>query len=65
MSHTTKILLRIIMNRIRPKIRPEIAEEQFGFMEGKRTINNEIFALRMIIERALEVNKDIYLCFID
>ena len=64
MSHTTKILLRIIMNRIRPKIRPEIAEEQFGFMEGKGTIN-AIFALRMIIERALEVNKDIYLCFID
>ena len=33
MSHVTKILLRIIMMRVRNKIRPEIAEEQCGFVE--------------------------------
>ena len=32
--------------------------------EGKGTVN-AIFILRTIIERALEVNKDLYLCFVD
>ena len=64
MSHVTKLLLRIIMMRVRNKINPEIAEEQCGFVEGKGT-TNAIFTLRTLIERALEIQKDIYLCFID
>ena len=57
MSHVTKIFLRIIMERIRCKIKPEIADEQFGFVEGKGT-SNAIFCLRMLIQRSLEVKKD-------
>ena len=64
MSHVTKILLRIIMMRVRNKIKPEIAEEQCGFVEGKGT-SNAILKLRTLIERSLEVNKDVCLCFID
>ncbi|GFN99336.1 multidrug resistance-associated protein 1 [Plakobranchus ocellatus] len=64
MSHITKILLKIIMLRIRNKIKPEIAEEQCGFVEDKGT-SNAIYILRTLIERALEVQKDVYLCFID
>ena len=48
MSHITKILLRIIMMRVWNKIRPEIAEEQCGFVEGKGT-TNAISLLRTII----------------
>ena len=64
MSHVTKILLRIVMMRIRNKIKPEIAAEQSGFVEGKGTANG-IFMLRTLIERALETQNDLYLCFID
>ncbi|GFN99673.1 serine/threonine-protein phosphatase 6 regulatory ankyrin repeat subunit b [Plakobranchus ocellatus] len=64
MSHVTKLLLRIIMMRVRNKIKPEIPEEQCGFVEGKGT-TNAIYILRTLIERALEVQKDVYLCFID
>ncbi|GFN76223.1 endonuclease-reverse transcriptase [Plakobranchus ocellatus] len=64
MSQVTKILLRIVMMRVRNKIRPEIGDTQCGFVEGKGTIN-AVYMLRMIIERALEMQKDIYLCFID
>ncbi|GFN74171.1 renin receptor-like [Plakobranchus ocellatus] len=64
MSHITKILLKIIMLRIRNKIKPEITEEQYGFVEDKGT-SNAIYILRTLIERALEVRKDVYLCFID
>ncbi|GFN80048.1 endonuclease-reverse transcriptase [Plakobranchus ocellatus] len=64
MSHITKILLNIIMLRIRNKIKPEITEEQCGFVEDKGT-SNAIYILRTLIERALEVQKDVYLCFIN
>ncbi|GFO06958.1 LINE-1 reverse transcriptase [Plakobranchus ocellatus] len=64
MSPITKLLLKIIMLRIRNKIKPEIAEEQCGFVEDKGT-SNAIYILRTLIERALEVQKDVYLCFID
>ena len=64
MSHMTKILLRIIMKRIRNKVYTEIADNQCGFMEGKGTAN-AIYILRQIIARTLEVNKDLYVCFID
>ena len=64
MSHMTKILLRIIMKRIRNKVFTEIADNQCRFIEGKGTAN-AIYILRQIIERTLEVNKDLHVCFID
>ena len=64
MSHLTKVMLRVLMNRMRDKILPEISETQFGSMADKGT-RNAIFALRTIMERATEVQKDLYLCFID
>ena len=60
MSHITKILLRIIMQRVRKKIQPEIGEEQCGFVEGKGTVN-AVYILRTVIERSIEVNKDLHI----
>ena len=64
MSQITKILLRVILNRIRAKIRPQISEEQFGFVAGKGT-SNALFTLRILMERAIEVQKDVFTCFVD
>lgn len=64
MSHSVKILLRIIIERIRSKLRPEISDEQFGFMPDKGT-RNAIFILRMLCERAMQHQQNIFLCFID
>ena len=64
MSHITKIILRIIMLRARRIIKPEIGEEQCGFVEDSST-RNAIFMVRMISERAIEMQKNLYLCFID
>ena len=52
------------MIRMKNKIRPEIAKEQYGFTPDKST-RNAIFILRMLIERVIEVKHDIYLCFLD
>ena len=64
MSHITKVLMRVLMGRIRRISRPEIGREQFGFVQNAGT-RNAIFILRMLSERAIEMQQDIYLCFID
>jgi len=64
MSHCTKILLKVIMQRNKKKIHDEISEEQYGFMPDKGT-RNAVFVLKNIAERAIEVQKDLYLAFID
>ena len=64
MSHLTKVLLRVIMARMRKSLRPEISQLQFGFVPDKST-RNAIFTLSMLAERCIEMQKDLYLCFID
>ena len=64
MSQITKIMLKIILARVRGKITPQIGEEQFGFVKGKGT-RNAIFAMRMLSEKNIEVDRDLYLCFVD
>ena len=48
MSHTMKVLERIIETRLRDRV--EISKQQYGFMPGKGTIN-AMFALRMLMEK--------------
>ena len=63
-NHMAKIILRVIIKGMRSKIRPEISEEQFGFVKNSGTINTTL-APNRLTENALEIGKDIYLCFID
>ncbi|GFS07052.1 RNA-directed DNA polymerase from mobile element jockey-like [Elysia marginata] len=51
MSHTLKLLLKILLTRIRSKIKPEISETQFGFVANKGT-TNAVFTMMMLMERA-------------
>ena len=62
MSHTLKLLLKIVLERCRSNIRPEIAQCQYGFMPDKGT-RNAIFTLRMLSERSIQHQQNIY--FID
>ena len=64
MSHITKVILRVIMMRARRCTKPEINQEQCGFVEDTGT-RNAIFIVRTLCERAIEVQHDLYLCFID
>ena len=52
------------MNRLRGKINERILEEQYGFMKVKGT-TNAIFPLRMIIEQSVEMQRTVFLCFVD
>jgi len=55
-SHASKILLRIILERIRVKIEMEIADEQAGFRQGRGT-RDQITNLRITyrLARALRL----------
>ena len=63
-NHITKIILKVITERIKSRIRPEMAKEQFGFVANSGT-TNAIFTLNRIIENAIQVQKNVYLCFVD
>ncbi len=52
------------MMRARSRIKPEIGQEQCGFVKDSGT-RNAIFILRMLTERAIEMQKDLYICYID
>ena len=52
------------MNRIRGLTLSEISDEvQYGFMPERGT-RNAIFVLRKLVERMIEKQKDVYVCFI-
>ena len=64
MSHVTKIILGVILNRNKSTIREKLWNEQFGYKPGKGT-RNATLCLRAIIEKCIEKQKDLYICFID
>ena len=52
------------MRRTRNKTRPEISKLQRGFVEDSGT-RNAIFIIRMLSERFIEMQRNLFLCFID
>ena len=64
MSHTTKTLMKALLNRVKSTMHQEINGCQYGFMPGKGT-RNAVLVLKNLAERCIEVNKNLYCCFID
>ena len=52
-SHPSKVMLKIILNRLQPQAEEIIAEEQAGFRAGKST-TEQILNLRILCEKYLE-----------
>jgi len=63
-SRASKILLRIILERIRVKTETEIADEQAGFRQG-RTTRHQTADLRILMHKAREHQQPLYMCFVD
>ena len=62
MSHTMKVWERIIEARLRDRV--EISKQQYGFMPGKGTID-AMFALRMLMEKYMEGQRELHCVFVD
>ena len=63
-SHASKVMLKVLLNRLTPQAEKIISEEQAGFRAGRST-TEQIFNLRILCERYLQHQQDLYHVFID
>ena len=64
MSHITRLILKIIQLRVIDKVDKEVSRLQSGFRPGMGT-REGIYNLRTMCARAMEINQDVYICFIN
>ena len=63
-SHTSKVMLKILQARLQQYVNRELPDVQDGFRKGRGT-RDQIVNIRWIINKAREFQKNIYFFFID
>ena len=63
-SHTSKVMLKILQTRLQQYANHELPDVQAGIREGRGT-RDQIASICWITEKAREFQKNIYFCFID
>ena len=63
-SHTSKVMLKILQARLQQYVNRELPDVPAGFQKGRGT-RYQIANIRWIIKKAREFQKNIYFCFID
>ena len=63
-QNRSKVILKIIVNRLNPQAEKIIAEEQAGFRVGRST-TKQIFNLQILCEKYLQHQQDFYHVFKD
>ena len=63
-SHSSKVMLKILQARLQQYVNRELPDVQDGFRKG-RGARDQIANIRWIMEKAREFQKNIYLCLID
>ena len=63
-SHSSKVILKILQARHQQYLNCELPDVQAGFRKGRGT-RDQIANICWIIEKAREFQKNIYFCFID
>ena len=63
-SHTSKVMLKIVQARLQEYVNRELPDVQAGFRKARGT-TDQITNICWIIKKAREFQKNIYFCFID
>ena len=63
-SHSSKVMLKILQDRVQQYMNSELPDVQAGFRKGRGT-RDQMANICWIIEKARESKKNIYFCFID
>ena len=63
-SHTSKMMLKILQARLQQYMNHELPGVQAGFRKGRGT-RDQIANICWIIDKATEFQKNIFFCFID
>ena len=62
-SHASKVMLKILQDRLQQYVNRELPDVQSGFRKSRGT-RDQIANIHWIIEKAREFQKNIYFCFI-
>ena len=63
-SHLSKVMLKVILNRLKPQAEEIIAEEQAGF-KAERSTTEQVSNLKILCEKYLQHQQNLYHVFID
>ena len=63
-SHTSKVMLKILQARLQQYLNRELLDVQAGFRKDRGT-RDQIVNICWIIKKARELQKNIYFCFIN
>ena len=63
-SHPSKVMLRILLNKLKPQAEEIIKEEEAGFRAGRST-TEQIFNLRIVCEKYPQHQPSLYHVFVD
>ena len=63
-SHTSKVMLKILQARLQQYVNHELPDVQAGFRKGRGT-RDQLANICWIMEKAREFQKNFYFCFID
>ena len=63
-SHTSKVILKVLQARLQQYMNCELPDVQAGFRKGRRT-RDQIANIHWVIVKAKEFQKNVYCCFID
>lgn len=63
-SHSSKVFLHIIKRRVTPPIERRLSQTQLGFLKGKGT-RDGLSLVRILLERTIQKQQDLFICFID
>ena len=58
-SHSSKVMLKVILKRLKPQAEEIIAEEQAGF-RARRSTTEQILNLRILCEKYLQHQQNLY-----
>ena len=63
-SHTSKVMLKILKARLQQYVNCELPDVQAGFRKGRRT-RDQIANILWVIKKARQFQENMYFCFID
>ena len=63
-SHSSKVMLKILQARLQQYVNRELPDAHAGFRKGRGT-RDQTANIRWILEKAREFQENIYFCFID
>ena len=64
LSHASQVRLKILQARLQQYVNHELPDVQAGFRKSRGT-RDQIVNIRWIMEKARELQKNIYFCFVD